>query len=73
MVFVRVHVIKGRLTAAQKDELGAKLIQAVSDVEGLVNTPEQAEEALAIVYGPGRHAGSELSSYAEALPAQGRG
>lgn len=73
MVFVRVHVIKGRLTAAQKDELGAKLIQAVSDVEGLVNTPEQAEEALAIVYGPGRHTGSELSSYAEALPAQGRG
>ena len=181
MVFVRVHVIKGRLSAAQKDELGAKLIQAVSDVEGLVNnerhketswvqfyefepedwyapanlagsspdsriqldvvapqkllstpedaravlgkaneavrsvlgpgllpahgpwvhvyvipfdqwamdgripdwggfrarlradTPEQAEEALAIVYGPGRHTGTELSSYAEALPAQGRG
>ena len=34
---VRVRLIKGRLGAAQKDELGAKLIQAVSDVEGLAN------------------------------------
>jgi len=37
------------------------------------DTPEQAEEALAIVYGPGRHTGTELSSYAQDLPAQGRG
>ena len=37
MVFVRVHLIKGRLTAQQKQDLGAKLIQAVADVEGLVN------------------------------------
>jgi phenylpyruvate tautomerase PptA (4-oxalocrotonate tautomerase family) len=37
MVYVRVHVIKGRLTAEQKSALGAALVQAVSDVEGLVN------------------------------------
>jgi phenylpyruvate tautomerase PptA (4-oxalocrotonate tautomerase family) len=43
MVFVRVHVIKGRLSAAQKDELGTKLIQAVSDVEGLVNNERHKE------------------------------
>jgi phenylpyruvate tautomerase PptA (4-oxalocrotonate tautomerase family) len=40
MVFVRTHLIKGRLSVAQKEELGAKLIQAVSDVEGLVNNTE---------------------------------
>src|ERR1700730_10278796 len=43
MVFVRVHLIKGRLSAAQKDELGAQLIQAVADVEGLVNNDELKE------------------------------
>jgi phenylpyruvate tautomerase PptA (4-oxalocrotonate tautomerase family) len=43
MVFVRVHVIKGHLSAAQEDELGAKLIQAVSDVEGLVNNERHKE------------------------------
>ncbi|MFJ2028652.1 4-oxalocrotonate tautomerase family protein [Streptosporangium sp. NPDC087985] len=43
MVFVRVHLIKGRLSAAQKEELGAKLIQAVSDVEGLVNNEHHKE------------------------------
>jgi phenylpyruvate tautomerase PptA (4-oxalocrotonate tautomerase family) len=43
MVFVRVHVIKGRLSAPQKDELGAKLIQAVSDVEGLANNQKSKE------------------------------
>ncbi|WP_433709599.1 tautomerase family protein [Nocardia sp. CA-084685] len=43
MVFVRVHLIKGRLNAAQKDELGAKLIQAVADVEGLVNNERHRE------------------------------
>ncbi len=42
MVFVRVHVIKGRLSVAQEDELGAKLIQAVSDVEGR-SRDEQAQ------------------------------
>src|SRR5258708_34976730 len=40
MVFVRTHLIKGRLSVAQKEELGAKLIQAVADVEGLVNNAE---------------------------------
>jgi hypothetical protein len=34
------------------------------------DTPEHAEEALAIVYGPGRHTGSGLSSNTEALPAK---
>jgi phenylpyruvate tautomerase PptA (4-oxalocrotonate tautomerase family) len=43
MVFVRVHLIKGRLSAAQKDELGAKLVQAVADVEGLVNNEQHKE------------------------------
>lgn len=43
MVFVRVHLIKGRLSAAQKDELGAKLVQAVADVEGLVNNEQNKE------------------------------
>jgi phenylpyruvate tautomerase PptA (4-oxalocrotonate tautomerase family) len=43
MVFVRVHMIKGHLSAAQEDELGAKLIQAVSDVEGLVNNERHKE------------------------------
>jgi phenylpyruvate tautomerase PptA (4-oxalocrotonate tautomerase family) len=43
MVFVRVHLIKGRLSAAQKDELGAKLVQAVADVEGLVNNEKNKE------------------------------
>jgi len=87
MVFVRVHLMKGRLNAAQKEELGAKLVQAVSEVENLVNnhthkdtiphdqwaqdgrvpdwegfrallradSPEEADEALALIYGPGRH------------------
>src|SRR5689334_13868700 len=45
MVFVRVHLIKGRLSAAQKDELGAKLVQAVADVEGLVNNEQNKETA----------------------------
>ena len=123
MVFVRVHLIKGRLSAQQKQDLGDKLIQAVADVEGLVNndrhketswvqffeiepenwyapvnlpgadpdskiqldvitpqkllatpnearfsTPQQAEAALAaIVYGPGRHSGTGLSSYTDTL------
>jgi phenylpyruvate tautomerase PptA (4-oxalocrotonate tautomerase family) len=43
MVFVRVHLIKGRLSAAQKKELGANLIQAVADVEGLVNSERHKE------------------------------
>lgn len=43
MVFVRVHLIKERLSAAQKGELGAKLIQAVADVEGLVNNQKNKE------------------------------
>jgi phenylpyruvate tautomerase PptA (4-oxalocrotonate tautomerase family) len=43
MVFVRVHLIKGRLNAAQKEELGAKLVQAVADVEGLVNNEHHKE------------------------------
>jgi phenylpyruvate tautomerase PptA (4-oxalocrotonate tautomerase family) len=43
MVFVRVHLIRGRLSAAQKSELGAKLIQAVSEVEGLVNNQHHKE------------------------------
>lgn len=43
MVFVRVHLVKGRLSAAQKNELGAKLVQAVSDVEGLVNNQKNKE------------------------------
>jgi phenylpyruvate tautomerase PptA (4-oxalocrotonate tautomerase family) len=36
MVFVRVHLVKGRLSSEQKQKLGAGLIQAVSDVEGVV-------------------------------------
>ena len=43
MVFVRVHLTKGRLSAAQKEELGAQLIQAVASVEGLVNNEEHKE------------------------------
>ena len=45
MAFVRTHLIKGRLSAAQQEELGAKLIQAVADVEGLVNTAEAQEHS----------------------------
>lgn len=45
MVFVRVHVMRGRLSAAQKEELGAELIQAVADVEGLVNNDEHKQTA----------------------------
>ena len=40
MVFVRTHLMKGRLSVAQKEEMGAKLGQAVADVEGLVNNAE---------------------------------
>src|SRR5260370_38094017 len=40
MVFVRTHLIKGRHSGAQMEELGAKLIQAVADVEGPVNNAE---------------------------------
>src|SRR5260370_36723925 len=43
MVFVRVHLMKGRLSAAQKDELGAKLGQEVADAEGLVNNEKNKE------------------------------
>jgi phenylpyruvate tautomerase PptA (4-oxalocrotonate tautomerase family) len=43
MVFVRVHLIKERLSAAQKQELGAKLIEAVAGVEGLANNDEHKE------------------------------
>src|SRR5260370_39074229 len=43
MVFVRVHLMKGRLSAAQKDELGAKLVQEVADAEGLVNNEKNKE------------------------------
>ncbi|MFI5635405.1 hypothetical protein ACIA8E_39890 [Streptomyces sp. NPDC051664] len=43
MVFVRVHAMKGHLSAAQKEELGAKLIQAVADVECLVNNQTHKE------------------------------
>jgi phenylpyruvate tautomerase PptA (4-oxalocrotonate tautomerase family) len=43
MVFVRVHLIKGRLSAQQKQDLGDKLIQAVADVEGLVNNDRHKE------------------------------
>ncbi|WP_066945208.1 tautomerase family protein [Streptomyces lushanensis] len=43
MVFVRVHAMKGHLSAAQKEELGAKLIQAVADVEDLVNNQTHKE------------------------------
>lgn len=45
MAFVRTHLIKGRLSAAQKEELGAKLIQAVTDVEGMVNNAEAKEHS----------------------------
>jgi phenylpyruvate tautomerase PptA (4-oxalocrotonate tautomerase family) len=45
MVFVRVHLIKGRLSAAQKEDLGAQLIQAVADVEGMVNNEEAKESS----------------------------
>jgi phenylpyruvate tautomerase PptA (4-oxalocrotonate tautomerase family) len=38
MVFVRVHLIKGRLSAQQKQDLGNNPFQAVADVQGLVNT-----------------------------------
>ena len=43
MVFVRVHLMKGRLSTAQKEELGAKLVQAVSEVENLVNNHTHKE------------------------------
>lgn len=43
MVFVRVHAMKGRLSTAQKEELGAKLIQAVAEVEDLVNNQTHKE------------------------------
>jgi hypothetical protein len=45
MVFVRVHLMKERLTTAQKEELGAKLVQAVSEVENLVNNPRPMSPA----------------------------
>jgi Tautomerase enzyme len=45
MVFVRVHLIKGRLSAQQKQDLGDKLIQAVADVEGLVNNDHHWKRA----------------------------
>lgn len=43
MVFVRVHLMKGRLNTAQKEELGAKLVEAVSEVENLVNNHTHKE------------------------------
>ncbi len=43
MVFVRVHAMKGHLSAVQKEELAAKLIQAVADVEDLVNNETHKE------------------------------
>jgi hypothetical protein len=43
MVFVRVHLMKQRLNSAQKVELGAKLVQAVSEVEDLVNNHTHKE------------------------------
>lgn len=43
MVFVRVHLVKGRLSAEQKAQLGAGLIQAVSDVEGVVANQRHLE------------------------------
>src|SRR5258708_35064225 len=43
MVFVRVHLMKERLNTAQKEELGAKLVQAVSEVENLVNNHTHKE------------------------------
>lgn len=43
MVFVRVHLVKGRLSAEQKEQLGAELIQAVSDVEGVVANQRHLE------------------------------
>ncbi|MDX3852331.1 hypothetical protein [Streptomyces sp. AK02-01A] len=43
MVFVRVQLMKGRLSAARKEELGAALIQAVSEVENLVNNQTHKE------------------------------
>jgi phenylpyruvate tautomerase PptA (4-oxalocrotonate tautomerase family) len=35
MVFVRVNLIKGRLSAQQKQDLGAKLVQPVADTDTL--------------------------------------
>ena len=43
MVFVRVHLMKERLNTAQKEELGAKLVHAVSEVENLVNNHTHKE------------------------------
>ena len=43
MVFVRVHLMKERLNTAQKEELGAKLVQAVAEVENLVNNHTHKE------------------------------
>jgi shikimate 5-dehydrogenase len=45
----------------------------ITDCEGFrdhlrADTPEKAEEALAIVYGPGGHTSARLSSYIETLP-----
>jgi phenylpyruvate tautomerase PptA (4-oxalocrotonate tautomerase family) len=38
MVYVRVHVLEDYLSAEQKKELGDKLIAAVAEAEGLVNS-----------------------------------
>ncbi|MBE1489212.1 tautomerase family protein [Plantactinospora soyae] len=38
MVFVRVHSVKGYLSAEQKREMGDRLIAAVADAEGLYNS-----------------------------------
>lgn len=38
MVFVRVHVLKNYLSAADKKELGDKIIAAIADAEKLMNS-----------------------------------
>ena len=45
MVFVRVHLMNKRLNTAQKEELGAKLVQAVSEGMDLVNNHTAKETA----------------------------
>ena len=45
MVFVRINLIKGRLSAQQKQDLGAKLVRAVADVEGLKEWANESRPA----------------------------
>ncbi|MFF0764647.1 4-oxalocrotonate tautomerase family protein [Streptomyces sp. NPDC003737] len=49
MVFVRVHVMKDKLSAEEKRELGDKLIAAVAEVEKLRNT-ERHQQASWVQY-----------------------